>query len=155
MDYLEIRELYHHGVKGQRWGVRRYQNPDGTLTAEGKARYGVDENGRMSKEGKKLYAQDRRDQKVLDRSSAKNAVASGAKTFAKYTVAELAVAGASAIASYAALSTGHDTAAAFIEKGGSLTNEVLSAVGGVHVIVNTVKGANEKEKILKSQQGGN
>lgn len=31
--------LYHHGIKGQKWGVRRYQNPDGTLTAEGKARY--------------------------------------------------------------------------------------------------------------------
>ncbi len=33
-------ELYHYGVKGQKWGVRRYQNPDGTLTEEGKARYG-------------------------------------------------------------------------------------------------------------------
>lgn len=30
--------LAHHGIKGQRWGVRRYQNPDGSLTAKGKAR---------------------------------------------------------------------------------------------------------------------
>ena len=32
--------LTHHGVKGQKWGVRRYQNYDGTLTAKGKERYG-------------------------------------------------------------------------------------------------------------------
>ena len=30
--------LAHHGILGQKWGVRRFQNPDGTLTAEGKAR---------------------------------------------------------------------------------------------------------------------
>lgn len=47
-------ELYHHGVKGQKWGVRRYQNEDGTLTAAGKARYNV-------KEAKRDYKQARKD----------------------------------------------------------------------------------------------
>lgn len=28
-------ELYHHGIKGMRWGVRRFQNPDGSLTKAG------------------------------------------------------------------------------------------------------------------------
>lgn len=33
--------LAHHGVKGQKWGVRRFQNKDGSLTSAGKARYGA------------------------------------------------------------------------------------------------------------------
>lgn len=32
-------QLFHHGIKGQKWGVRRYQNPDGSLTEEGRQRY--------------------------------------------------------------------------------------------------------------------
>ena len=34
-------ELYHWGIKGQKWGVRNYQNPDGSLTTAGRLRYGV------------------------------------------------------------------------------------------------------------------
>lgn len=41
-DYLITKELYHWGIKGQKWGVRRYQNEDGTLTESGKARYNSD-----------------------------------------------------------------------------------------------------------------
>jgi len=37
-DYLE-----HHGIKGQKWGIRRYQNADGSLTEEGKRRYDIKE----------------------------------------------------------------------------------------------------------------
>ena len=33
-------DLRHHGIKGQKWGVRRYQKADGTLTPLGKLRYG-------------------------------------------------------------------------------------------------------------------
>ena len=32
-------DLCHHGILGQKWGVRRFQNKDGSLTAAGKARY--------------------------------------------------------------------------------------------------------------------
>lgn len=36
---LDENYLAHHGTKGQKWGVRRFQNEDGTLTAAGKERY--------------------------------------------------------------------------------------------------------------------
>jgi len=40
MDYREMHELYHHGVKGMSWGDRRYQNEDGSLTPLGRQHYG-------------------------------------------------------------------------------------------------------------------
>lgn len=52
---MNDRYLIHSGVKGQKWGVRRYQNPDGSLTAEGKAHY--------SKADKKLIKEANRDAK--------------------------------------------------------------------------------------------
>lgn len=35
---MNERELVHYGIKGMKWGILRYQNPDGTLTAAGKVR---------------------------------------------------------------------------------------------------------------------
>ena len=46
MINYEEEYLAHHGTKGQRWGVRRFQNSDGSLTAAGKLRYSVGNGGR-------------------------------------------------------------------------------------------------------------
>lgn len=46
--------LVHHGVKGQKWGVRRFETVDGHLTPAGKERYDVyDEGGKVSKKQRK------------------------------------------------------------------------------------------------------
>jgi len=50
-------ELYHHGIKGQKWGVRRFQNPDGSLTEVGQRRYGNNKTVEKSitkKDGRKI-----------------------------------------------------------------------------------------------------
>lgn len=55
-------ELYHHGIKGQRWGIRRFQNRDGTLTEAGRKRFnGGDDHERakmLKKKGIKHLTND-------------------------------------------------------------------------------------------------
>ena len=41
--YIKNDELRHHGIKGMKWGVRRFQNKDGSLTPSGKKRYRDDD----------------------------------------------------------------------------------------------------------------
>lgn len=47
--------LIHAGIKGMRWGVRRYQNEDGTLTEAGKRRYQKAHDDDVAKDSKKAY----------------------------------------------------------------------------------------------------
>lgn len=63
--------IMHHGIKGQKWGVRRYQNENGSLTAAGKSRYKSFSTGRYERkaakyqqkaaEARKSSNQDRKD----------------------------------------------------------------------------------------------
>ena len=54
-------ELYHHGIKGQRWGIRRFQNPDGSLTAAGRDRYNSSYVNKLEKKAiKREYKEHRR-----------------------------------------------------------------------------------------------
>ena len=64
-------ELCHWGIKGQKWGIRRYQNEDGTLTPEGEKRYN---NGvldqRMERKMQSIDRSAERGRKLAERNKA-------------------------------------------------------------------------------------
>lgn len=70
--------LVHHGIIGQKWGERRYQYQDGSLTPEGQQRYGIKEARRnIYQLGKKMNASQYNDTfatRDLNRVSFKNAM---------------------------------------------------------------------------------
>lgn len=51
---MENKELYHYGIKGQKWGIRRFQNKDGSLTKAGLKRYSSAVGNAVAEGGKKL-----------------------------------------------------------------------------------------------------
>ena len=65
LDILDPNVICHHGILGMKWGIRRYQNKDGSLTAAGKKRYYFDEmnyekgwswgGGNLTKKGEKAF----------------------------------------------------------------------------------------------------
>lgn len=55
--YDEDTEIYHHGTKGMHWGIRKYQNPDGSLTPAGRKRYMKNLRFRQKIDEKRLHSQ--------------------------------------------------------------------------------------------------
>jgi len=113
--------LAHYGIKGQKWGVRRYQNPDGSLTELGRQHYGIigkraaEKVAQMSPDNRKkvystIYKMEERKQnfrekhearreKVLNSKGLKVAVGVAAVSSALLAITGLTVGGALAISS--------------------------------------------------------
>lgn len=68
-------ELAHHGILGQKWGVRRYQNADGSLTSAGKRRY-QNEDGSINDSGEKLIRKNIWNKKLMGENSNRNKLGS-------------------------------------------------------------------------------
>ena len=64
--FVNIDDIYHSGIKGMKWGVRRYQNPDGSLTPAGKKRYTNDVSKMSTDELRQKVSRMNNEQRYID-----------------------------------------------------------------------------------------
>lgn len=99
-------ELFHHGIKGQRWGVRRFQEEDGSLTPAGEKRYNKD-NDSTKPPGKKLKYRERLEQKYVNKGLSEEAAKKAADDRIKTQKILAVTAGVTVAAASAYLITKH------------------------------------------------
>lgn len=133
-------DFCHYGVEGQKWGIRRYQNKDGTLTEEGKRRYGekaTDDKERISN-------------LMEDYSSIKNETKGWTKTAVEGAITA-GVFGASAPILYV---YGNVPAAAIAASGAAITAGI-TAVSGIMAAKGTMNLNWVKKELARNEVGSN
>jgi len=146
-------ELYHHGIPGMKWGVRRFQNPDGSLTEEGRRRY------RIVSERKEFHKQ-----KIKEglNTTIMSSVAYGISTLSSYAAAASYVSSLSNTAYSALVVSAAVAKGAAFASGWGLASVAIGTVGYVlnsrkkrnlENSLNIVKQPNlTEEEILKSNE---
>ena len=83
--------LMHYGILGQKWGIRRFQNPDGTLNAAGRERYKKQEFNKAKSviEGKRLLEKNQTVSKVITKASVNQAILAGAIALNAFSMTNL------------------------------------------------------------------
>lgn len=131
---MQMNELYHFGIKGMKWGVRRFQNKDGTRTTAGKSRrkeYSSDYiESRAKKDIRSMSNEELK--KRINRYQLENqyrnlepSVYNKGMTIAKKILATVGVVGGLyAIKSNAALKSALDSGKSFVESGGQALNRI-------------------------------
>lgn len=153
MDYYIVKqtELYHHGIKGMKWGVRRFQKKDGTLTPAGKKRYDEpntsNENGQKVKKKSKhrLMLEEKYKAQGLSQKDAEKQAAARIKT--EKILAVSAGVAVGACAAYIASKKLRDRIDGVIKAGENLQRVEMKDTGGkLHDVFYTSKGNHDNKR---------
>lgn len=143
-------ELTHHGIKGMRWGVRRFQKKDGSLTPAGKKRYD-DSPNRSNKPGEKKKSKHRQmlEEKYVKAGMSQKEAEIQAKNRIRTEKLLLAAAGvtATACAAYVIHNKLKDRVDGIIKAGESLQRVEMQDTGGkLHDVFYTSKGKHDNAR---------